>query len=39
MVSTSGSRLIDVDAVEVLKKELFPLATILTPNIPEAQKN
>ena len=37
MVSTSGSRLIDLDAVEVLKKELFPLADILTPNIPEAQ--
>ena len=37
MVSTSGSRLIDLDAVEVLKKELFPLSDILTPNIPEAQ--
>ncbi len=37
MVSTSGSRLISEDAIEVLKKELFPLATVLTPNIPEAE--
>jgi len=37
MVSTSGSRLIAEDAVETLKRELFPLADILTPNIPEAE--
>lgn len=37
MVATSGARLIAEDAVEVLKKELFPLADILTPNIPEAE--
>ena len=37
MVSTSGARLIAEDAVEVLKTELFPLATLLTPNIPEAE--
>lgn len=37
MVATSGARLISEDAVEVLKKELFPLATLLTPNIPEAE--
>lgn len=37
MVATSGARLISEDAIEVLKKELFPLATILTPNIPEAE--
>ena len=37
MVATSGARLINEDAVEVLKKELFPLATVLTPNIPEAE--
>lgn len=36
MVSTSGSRLIAEDAVEALQKELFPLAAVLTPNIPEA---
>lgn len=37
MVATSGARMIAEDAVEVLKKELFPLADILTPNIPEAE--
>ena len=37
MVATSGSRLIRDDAVEMLKQELFPLAEILTPNIPEAE--
>lgn len=37
MVATSGSKLISDDAVITLKEKLFPLATILTPNIPEAQ--
>ena len=37
MVSTSGSRLINENAVETLKQELLPIATILTPNIPEAE--
>ena len=37
MVATSGARLISEEAVETLKKELFPLACILTPNIPEAE--
>lgn len=37
MVSTSGSKLIADDAVETLEKELFPLATVLTPNIPESE--
>lgn len=37
MVSTSGSKLIDDDAVEVLKNDLLPLATLITPNIPEAE--
>ena len=37
MVSTSGCALIHEDAIQALKKELFPLATILTPNIPEAE--
>ena len=37
MVATSGSRLMNEDAVEILKNALFPLATILTPNIPEAE--
>lgn len=37
MISTSGSRLIDDDAVLVLKEKLFSIATIITPNIIEAQ--
>ena len=37
MVSTSGHRLMNKDAEETLQKELFPLAEIITPNIPEAE--
>lgn len=37
MVATSGDRLIDEDAVEVLERELAPFARVLTPNIPEAE--
>lgn len=37
MVATSGARLISEEAVETLKKELLPLATVITPNIPEGE--
>ncbi|WP_369284126.1 bifunctional hydroxymethylpyrimidine kinase/phosphomethylpyrimidine kinase [Oscillibacter sp. GMB15532] len=37
MVSTSGARLISGDAVDALKRLLLPLATLLTPNIPETE--
>ena len=37
MVSTSGHRLIEESAVEVIKKELLPLARVVTPNVPEAE--
>ena len=37
MVATSGSRLMESDAVVTLKKELLPLAAVVTPNIPEAE--
>ncbi len=37
MVATSGSRLIEEEAINTLKMELFPLATVITPNIPEAE--
>jgi hydroxymethylpyrimidine/phosphomethylpyrimidine kinase len=37
MMATSGARLISEEAVETLKNKLLPLATLLTPNIPEAQ--
>lgn len=36
MVATSGSSLLKRDAVKTLLEELFPLATLVTPNIPEA---
>ena len=37
MVATSGSALIKKDAVAALTKELLPTATLITPNIPEAE--
>ena len=37
MVATSGSALIENDAVQALKEQLLPLATVVTPNIPEAE--
>ena len=37
MVATSGARLISEDAIATLKAELLPLATLITPNIPEAE--
>src|SRR5678815_1197065 len=38
VVATSGDVLIDDDAFEILKTKLFPLARVVTPNIPEAEK-
>ena len=38
MVATSGARLLSEEAVSTLKAELLPLAQVLTPNIPEAEK-
>ena len=37
MVATSGSKLMKTDAVSVLASRLLPLATLVTPNIPEAE--
>src|SRR5436190_13528004 len=37
MVASSGAKLLEDDAVEVLVRRLFPLATVVTPNLPEAQ--
>lgn len=37
MVSTSGSRLLEEDAMEALALQLLPLAAVMTPNIPEAE--
>jgi hydroxymethylpyrimidine/phosphomethylpyrimidine kinase len=37
MISTSGRRLLQIDAVEVLKRELLPMAALVTPNRAEAE--
>ena len=37
MVASSGAKLLEDDAVGVLVGELFPLATVVTPNLPEAK--
>ncbi|MDO3444113.1 bifunctional hydroxymethylpyrimidine kinase/phosphomethylpyrimidine kinase [Agrobacterium sp. V1] len=36
MVATSGDRLLHEDAIETLRRELLPLAAVVTPNLPEA---
>ena len=37
MIATSGARLISEEAVKVLKNSLLPMASLVTPNIPEAE--
>ncbi|KAF8313851.1 hypothetical protein DL93DRAFT_2137347 [Clavulina sp. PMI_390] len=37
MVSSSGHRLLETSAISVLQSRLIPLATLITPNIPEAE--
>jgi hydroxymethylpyrimidine/phosphomethylpyrimidine kinase len=37
MVAKGGSSLLDPDAVTVVKKRLLPMATLLTPNLPETE--
>ncbi|MGF0039787.1 bifunctional hydroxymethylpyrimidine kinase/phosphomethylpyrimidine kinase [Peptoniphilaceae bacterium SGI.131] len=37
MVATSGAKLISDEAIETLKNKLLPIATLITPNIPEAE--
>jgi hydroxymethylpyrimidine kinase/phosphomethylpyrimidine kinase/thiamine-phosphate diphosphorylase len=37
MVSTSGSRLLEADAIKALCEDLLPMATIITPNLSEAE--
>ena len=36
MVATSGDRLLAAEAVDALRKKLVPLASVITPNLPEA---
>jgi hydroxymethylpyrimidine kinase/phosphomethylpyrimidine kinase len=38
MTASSGSELIERDAADAIVKELFPLATLVTPNLPEAER-
>ncbi|HEY2295365.1 MAG TPA: bifunctional hydroxymethylpyrimidine kinase/phosphomethylpyrimidine kinase, partial [Thermoanaerobaculia bacterium] len=38
MIAKSGDRLLREDAIEALLLELLPLATLLTPNVPELEK-
>ena len=37
MIATSGARLLAKDAIDVLRKRLLPMATVITPNLPEAE--
>ena len=37
MVSTSGDKLLQDEAIETLRNELIPIARVITPNIPEAE--
>ena len=37
MVATSGAQLLANTAIEVLRKRLVPMATVITPNLPEAE--
>jgi hydroxymethylpyrimidine/phosphomethylpyrimidine kinase len=38
MVATSGDPLVDDEAVEAMVAKLFPLAALVTPNLPEAER-
>jgi hydroxymethylpyrimidine/phosphomethylpyrimidine kinase len=38
MIATSGDRLLEPDAIQTYENELFPLATLITPNLDEASK-
>ncbi len=38
MIATSGVRLISEEAMEAVKAKLLPLATLMTPNLPEAEE-
>ncbi len=36
MIAASGARLLENDAVDAIRRHIFPLATLITPNLPEA---
>lgn len=37
MIASSGARLLDADALDALRTRLLPMATVITPNVPEAE--
>ena len=37
MIATSGARLLEPEAIDALRARLLPMASVLTPNIPEAE--
>src|SRR3546814_19969839 len=37
MAATSGARLLEADAPDALRTRLLPMATVLTPNTPQAE--
>lgn len=37
MVATSGDKLLEDSAIEILIREMFPVVSLITPNIPEAE--
>jgi hydroxymethylpyrimidine/phosphomethylpyrimidine kinase len=37
LIASSGAQLLQDDAVQILIERLFPLATVVTPNLPEAE--
>jgi hydroxymethylpyrimidine/phosphomethylpyrimidine kinase len=37
LIASSGAQLLQDDAVQILIDRLFPLATVVTPNVPEAE--
>ncbi len=37
MVATTGARLLEEDALDAMRRRLLPLATVITPNLPEAE--
>ncbi|HEX5215477.1 MAG TPA: bifunctional hydroxymethylpyrimidine kinase/phosphomethylpyrimidine kinase [Vicinamibacterales bacterium] len=37
MIAKGGASLLDADAVDAIRRELIPMATVVTPNVPEAE--
>ena len=37
MIATSGAKLLEDEAIDALRRRLLPMATVITPNLPEAE--